>query len=131
MNCEEARTQFVDYWRGLLEDPLGEFRNHLASCERCKAEAEDLKGLWGIMDGVPEADPSLGMRVRFYDSLREWRRKEGERRQAFWWLRHPVFQAAAAVLILVVGISTGYLARGRETTEVSQLRGEVDRKSVV
>lgn len=125
MNCEEARTQFVDYWRGTLEDPLGEFRTHLGSCERCKAEAEDLKDLWGIMDGLPEEDPSLGLRVRFYDSLREWRRKEGERRQAFWLLRHPAFQAAAAVLILVVGIGTGYLARGRETTEVSQLRGEV------
>src|SRR5207302_8883079 len=42
MNCEEARTQFVDYWRGTLEDPLGDFRAHLDSCERCQAEAHEL-----------------------------------------------------------------------------------------
>jgi HEAT repeat protein len=125
MNCEEARTQFVDYWRGDLEDPLGEFRTHLESCDRCRAEAQDLKGLWGTMASLPEQDPSMGLRVRFYDSLREWRRNEEQRRHAFWWLRHPAFQAAAAVALLVIGIGTGYLARGRETTEVSQLRGEV------
>jgi len=40
MNCEEARTQFVDYWRGTLEKAGGEFDDHLASCERCRAEAQ-------------------------------------------------------------------------------------------
>jgi len=125
MNCEQARTQFVDYWRGVLEDPLGEFRVHLESCERCRAEAEDLKTLWSDMGALPEQDPSLGLRVRFYDSLREWRRNEDQRRQGFWWLRHPAFQAACAMAILMIGIGTGYLARGRDTAEVSQLRGEV------
>ena len=125
MNCEEARTQFVDYWRGTLEDATGEFDTHLASCERCKAEAEELKDLWGTLGALPEEDPSLGLRVRFYDSLRAWRQHESERRQPFWWLRHPAFQAACAVAILVIGIGTGYLVRGRDTAEVSQLRGEV------
>src|SRR5258708_814196 len=74
---------------------------------------------------MPEDDPSLGMRVRFYDSLRSWRQQETERRQRFWWVRHPAFQAACAVAILVIGVATGYLARGRDTVEVSQLRGEV------
>src|SRR5258708_19574527 len=74
---------------------------------------------------MPEDDPSLGMRVRFYDSLRSWRQQESERRQRFWWVRHPAFQAACAVTILVIGVATGYLVRGRDTVEVSQLRGEV------
>ena len=65
------------------------------------------------------------MRARFYDSLREWRQREVERRP-FWWLRHPAFQTAAAMVILAAGIGTGYLLRGREISEVSQLRGEVD-----
>jgi HEAT repeat protein len=63
--------------------------------------------------------------VRFYDSLRSWRQQEAERRQRFWWVRHPAFQAACAVAILVIGVAAGYLARGRDTVEVSQLRGEV------
>ena len=125
MNCEEARIQFVDYWRGTLEDPTGEFRNHLDSCERCQAEAHELRDLWGTLGNLPEEDPSLDLRVRFYDSLRAWRQREGERRKALWWLRHPVFQAASAAAILVIGIATGYFVRGRDTSEVSQLRGEV------
>jgi hypothetical protein len=125
MNCEEARTQFVDYWRGSLEDQLGEFRAHLDSCERCQAEAHELRDLWGTLGALPEEDPSLGMRVRFYDSLRAWRQREGERRKALWWIRHPAFQAASAAAILVIGIATGYLMRGRDTSEVSQLRGEI------
>jgi hypothetical protein len=125
MNCEEARTQFVDYWRGSLEDQLGEFRAHLDSCERCQAEAHELRDLWGTLGALPEEDPSLGMRVRFYDSLRAWRQREGERRKALWWIRHPAFQAASAAAILVIGIATGYMVRGRDTSEVSQLRGEI------
>jgi len=125
MNCEEARTQFVDYWRGTLEDPVGEFRAHLNSCELCQAEAQELRDLWGTLGTLPEEEPSLDMRVRFYDSLRAWRQREGERRSGLWWLRHPAFQAAGALAILVVGIATGYFVRGRDTSEVSQLRGEV------
>lgn len=125
MNCEEARIQFVDYWRGALEDPMGEFRAHLDSCERCQAEVHQLQDLWGTLGALPEEDPSLGMRVRFYDSLRAWRQREGERRTAWWWLRRPAFQAAGAVAILVIGLATGYFMRGRDTSEVSQLRGEV------
>ena len=125
MNCEEARTQFVDYWRGTLEDPMGEFRAHLDSCERCQAEAHQLRDLWGTLGTLPEEDPSLEMRARFYDSLRAWRQREGERRKSLWWVRHPVFQAASAAAILVIGIATGYFVRGRDTSEVSQLRGEV------
>ena len=125
MNCEEARLQFVDYWRDTLEDPIGEFRSHLESCERCRAEAQELRDLWGTMGAIPEQDPSLDLRVRFYDSLRAYRQREGERRKPLWWLRNPVFQAASAVAILVIGIASGYLMRGRDTSEVSQLRGEI------
>ncbi len=125
MNCEDARTQFVDYWRGTLDDTVGEFRAHLDACDRCRAEAEELCDLWGTLGAMPEEDPSLGMRVRFYDSLRAWRQRESERRTGLWWLRRPAFQAAAAAAILVIGIGTGYFVRGRDTSEFPQLRGEV------
>jgi HEAT repeats/Putative zinc-finger len=126
MNCEQARTQFVDYWRGTLNDERAEFDAHLASCERCRAEAEELQDMWSTLGTMPEEDPSLRMRSRFYDSLREFRAREAGKRHAFAWLRHPAFQAAAAVLILAAGLGAGYFLRGREISEVSQLRGEVD-----
>lgn len=125
MNCEEARTQFVDYWRGTLDDARAEFDAHLASCEHCRAEAESLKDMWSTLGTLPEEDPSLRLRARFYDSLRDWRQREAGRRQMFGWLRHPALQAVAAMLILAAGIGAGYLLRGREVSEVSQLRGEV------
>jgi hypothetical protein len=85
----------------------------------------ELRDLWGTLGALPEEDPSLAMRARFYDSLRAWRQREGERRKAFWWIRLPAFQAASAVALLVIGLATGYFMRGRDTSEVSQLRGEV------
>jgi hypothetical protein len=125
MNCEEARQQFVDYWRGTLEDPAGGFRAHLESCERCRAEADQLKDLWGALGSLPEEDPSLGMRSRFYDSLRVWRLQESERRPRSWRLPHPALEALAAVLLLAVGLGGGYALRGRDSSELLQLRGEV------
>ena len=125
MNCEQARTQFVDYWRGALDDQLDEFRAHLAACERCRAEAEDLRDLWGTLGAMPEQDPSLSLRVRFYDTLRAVREREAQRRRPLWWLRHPAFQAAAAVLLLAIGVGAGFMLRSRDSSEVSQLRGEV------
>jgi hypothetical protein len=126
MNCEEARIQFVDYWRGTLEDGRAEFDAHLASCERCRAEAESLKEMWSALGTLPDQDPSLELRARFYQSLGELRHENAPRRPTFWWLRHPGFQTAAAMLILAAGIGTGYILRGREISEVAQLRGEVD-----
>jgi len=125
MNCEEARQQFVDYWRGTLEDPAGEFHAHLSSCERCRAEAEQLKDLWGTLGSLPAEDPSAAMRSRFYDSLRVWRQREAERRHAFFGLPRPFWQAVAAALILAIGLGAGYALRGRDSSELSQLRGEV------
>ncbi|HYL35754.1 MAG TPA: zf-HC2 domain-containing protein [Bryobacteraceae bacterium] len=125
MNCEDARTQFVDYWRGSLEGREAEFRAHLAACERCRAEAEELKDMWSTLGALPEEDPGMQLRVRFYDALRDWRQREAERRRPRWWLHHPALQAAAAMLILVIGVAAGYLVRGRDTSEISQLRGEV------
>ena len=125
MNCEDVKRNFVEYWRGTLAPAeLETLEGHLASCEQCRAEAEGLKHVWSTLGEMPEADPSLRSRTRFYASLRELERHELERAHRFWWLRHPAFQAACAVLILVIGILIGNTT-GRSSAEVSQLRNEV------
>jgi HEAT repeat protein len=126
MNCEEARTRFVDYWRGSLDDSAFDFHTHLSSCEQCRAEAEELRTLWGSLDQLPEENPSQRLRTRFYDALREHKLRESERHHRFWWSRHPVFQVAFGMAILLIGVGIGHFATKQSGSEVAQLRGEVD-----
>lgn len=125
MNCEESRKNFVDYWRGALEEMTNaRFQAHLATCEGCRREAEQLKEIWGTLGTLPEQDPSTHMRMRFYDSLRQWKQQEMERQSRFWWSRHPAFQVGFAMAILVIGIVVGSVIT-RQSGEVAQLRGEL------
>jgi hypothetical protein len=126
MNCEEARTRFVDYWRGALVDSAADFHAHLSSCERCRTEAEQLRDVWSALGEMPELDPSNQLRLGFYDSLRTWKQRESEKRQRFWWSRHPAFQVAFALSILVAGIAIGRFMMPHDAGEVAQLRGEVN-----
>ena len=126
MTCEEARTHFVDYWRGVLVESAADFHSHLSSCERCRTEAEQLRDVWSTLGEMPELDPSNQLRLGFYDSLRTWKQRESERRQRFWWSRHPAFQVAFAMSILLAGIAVGSFSAPRDAGEVAQLRGEVN-----
>jgi putative zinc finger protein len=126
MNCEDLKRNFVEYWRDTLNPAeLQDFEEHLASCEQCRTEAEGLKHVWSTLGEMPEADPGIGMRTRFYASLRETERREMERHQRFWWMRHPAFQAAFALAILVAGIFIGNVT-ARGAGQVAQLRNEVN-----
>lgn len=130
MNCEELKRNFVEYWRGSLSPAeLESFEAHLGSCEQCRAEAEGLKHIWSTLGEMPEAEPGLGARTRFYATLRDLERREVERGRRFWWLRHPAFQAAAAVALLVIGLAGGLLIGNmpaRDSGQVAQLRTEVN-----
>lgn len=126
MNCEDWKRNFVEYWRGTLEPvELKAFEAHLAFCEQCRTEAEELKHVWSTLGEMPDAEPGLGTRTRFYAALRESERRELERGQRFWWMRHPAFQVAFALLILVSGIVIGNFT-ARSEGQVAQLRNEVN-----
>ena len=129
MNCEEARKNFVDYWRGSLDqagDETGEaaFQGHLAICEGCRREAVDLKQVWATLGTLPDQDPGAQMRLRFYDSMRAAKQSEADRQSGFWWSRHPAFQVAFAMAILVIGVVIGSVIT-RQSGEVAHLRGEI------
>lgn len=126
MNCEDLKRNFVEYWRGALSSAeLERFQAHLASCQQCREEAEALKQIWSTLGEMPDADPGLGTRTRFYAMLREAERRESERGQRFWWIRHPAFQAAFGVVLLLTGVFVGNIT-ARDSGQVAQLRNEVN-----
>ncbi len=126
MNCEEIKKNFVEYWRGAMNAAdLQSFEEHLASCPECRADAENLKHVWSALGEMPQAEPGLGLRTRFYAALRETERRELERGRRSWWMPHPVFQAAFGVVILAAGILVGNMM-ARNSGQVAQLRTEVN-----
>jgi hypothetical protein len=108
-----------------------ELKRHLEDCAACRQEAEGLEGLWTKLDSLPAEEPPPQMRDRFYAALNAYGEgfsaassREGQKSN-FTWL--PVSIAAATLLI---GLGLGYAVNsqkgGRESTEVAQLRGEVN-----
>ena len=141
MICERVREQLPEYFAGLLDDAAREkLRTHLESCLACRNEVEDLGAIWRGLDVMPAAEPEPGARARFLEMLTAYRLgmqqaqapvKERGSLSGWlmaWWPRQPVWQAAASVALLLIG-----LFGGREMAlphgggpEVTQLKGEVE-----
>ena len=101
-----------------------DFEAHLASCDACRNEVSRIGAFWQSLDLLPVEEPSGQVRERFYEMLGAYRQglASAEPRKAFHW-----WQMAAAAALLVVGLGIGYVARGngQPPAEVSQLREEV------
>ncbi|MCP5110138.1 MAG: HEAT repeat domain-containing protein [bacterium] len=82
---------------------------------------------------VPREDPSPALRDRFYATLEAYRQGMEDSRPAApsatksWWQTRPLLQWAAALGLLIIGLSGGLLISGGENgaTEMAMLRGEV------
>jgi HEAT repeats len=131
MTCDEAKACFADDWCGMLRAPeRDELKRHLEDCAACRQEAEGLESLWAKLDSLPAEEPPPQMRDRFYAALGAY--GEGfsaassrERQKSnFAWL--PVSVAAALVIGLGLGYALSSQKSGRESTEIAQLRGEVN-----
>jgi hypothetical protein len=136
MTCDEAKACFADDWCGMLRAPeRDQLKRHLEDCAACRQEAEGLESLWRKLDSLPAQEPPPQMRRRFYAALGAYgegfsaasieQRRKDNFRTAFAWL--PMSVAAAALLI---GLGLGYAISsqkgGRESSEIAQLRGEVN-----
>ncbi|HLJ48613.1 MAG TPA: zf-HC2 domain-containing protein [Bryobacteraceae bacterium] len=130
MNCEDARRNFAEYWHGTLDSAgMDALESHLKVCEGCRAEADGLKEIWGALGEMPEEQPGIGLRSRFYASLRDWEQHEIARRHRSWWMPHPMIQIAAGLVILVSGLVIGNLTARNAVSnpgQVAQLEKEVN-----
>lgn len=138
MRCHELRDLVPDFLTGdISEDELGRFQAHLADCDGCRSELEQVQSLWRTLGELSDKDPGPGLRGRFYAML------EGEKRRlakptgdpwpkrvemwlSGWWPRRPAVQVALAAALLIVGMAAGSgLKSLRAGDEVAQLRDEV------
>jgi hypothetical protein len=140
MNCEEIKLILPEY----LSQSLGEaqelaFEEHVSTCDPCREETERLGSLWRGLALLPETfpEPTANVRNRFYDSLAAYRhgmesapKYSFKEKLAALWPKQPVWQFAASMAMLAVGLGVGYEIRPAKPQEaqpeVAQLRGEID-----
>ena len=125
MQCEEVREQFADYVIGRLQDSARlQLTEHLHGCPSCRAELDELKTIWMQLDDIPRAEPTAAVRERFEVMLQAYR--DGLRRPAKSW-RLPVLQFLAAAALLILGIGIGYRMHTvpAPIPEMAELRSEL------
>jgi len=142
MQCEEVREQFADHVRHAVGEPLrSEIAEHLATCETCRAEAEELRTVWTALGSIPAAQPGPETRVRFDLMVDAYRQglDQGST-SGLWaglnswlggfWPRQPAFQFGFALVLLVLGVLAGRQLRPapvvvQRIDELAELRGQV------
>jgi anti-sigma factor ChrR (cupin superfamily) len=127
MRCEDTSAKLADYLAGTLSDAERQaLESHAASCPACREEIEGASEMWQRLGRLrTDAPDAAAMRTRFdammADAVRETS-AGGEphvrsappaaRGQASRWMRRhrtvrPLLQAAAAAILVVVGIQVG------------------------
>jgi hypothetical protein len=132
MTCDEVKACFADDWCGLLRAPEStELKHHLQDCASCRQEAERLENLWTKLDSLPAEEPAPQMGDRFYAALSAYgdgfsAASSRQQRKGIFLANLAWLPAAAALLI---GLGLGYALspqKSGETTQIAQLRGEVN-----
>lgn len=128
MTCEDVKPLFADYWnQSLSDDDELALEAHLSGCDACRKESERLRGLWQDLSSLPVEQPGPSLRPRFYESLAAYQRGAGDRLLpgAHRFVPHRIWQIAAGIALLVVGLGAGYGLWGNQNRQVAQLREEV------
>ncbi len=145
MTCDETKNLLAEYWsQSLGEAQELAFDAHLATCNACRAESEQLGAIWKNLALIPESskdfEPSSAVRSRFYETLGAFRQGlESAPKRSFrdrliaLWPKQPAYQMAASFAMLAIGLALGYQikptpaapVKEQPGTEVAQLRDEV------
>ena len=124
MKCSKIQNLFVEEWAGTLDaDSRDQLKLHLSECEACRKEWESLSQIWSTLEKIPDEEPGMDMRPRFYSMLHSYRHDVEKSRSA---ISHragpgehpgrtialqPVFQFALAAVLLLAGFLGGYFLK--------------------
>lgn len=135
MKCTDLAPQMLEYLAGTLpDDRLAEIRAHLIECAACRDEVDATAELWNELGAAPAPRPeSARMRARFDAALQGYIDGQAEsrvvsmtsaRRPAWQW--QPWVQFAAAAALLVLGIGLGRFATAPQANpDIALLREEL------
>jgi hypothetical protein len=141
MTCQNIKDLFPEFLTGELDQETQEqVQSHLALCDSCREELENLSAIWTKLGVIPEEQPSGGMRTRFYTMLEAYKQgmtqeKQPSRLKAFFsdvfntvWPKRPAYQFSMALVFLIVGVAGGIFLSspgGQNGTQLALLQDEV------
>ena len=98
MNCERIETLLIAYLDGRVGDAeRREVETHLDACAACRARAEEFRRVWGVLDEVPEVEPTLGFDAR----VRQRLVAEPKPRLLEWLIPSPRLAFAVSLLLVL------------------------------
>jgi hypothetical protein len=120
--CQIYQERFIEALYGELENTDLEVLNqHLAECETCRAEFEEMKSTMGTLAKYERTEPAATYWTAYWQRLEQ--RMAGKRfniperfarlKQAIDWLPGWTYQLAGAMAVLLLGIYIGYLSFGQ------------------
>lgn len=141
MTCQDIKELFPEFLTGELNRERQEsVQSHLALCDSCREELENLSAIWTKLGVIPEEQPSGRVRTRFYTMLEAYKQGMAEERQPShmrnifrglfesMWPKRPAFQLSLALLFLVIGVTAGMFinSSGHKAAHMARLQNEVE-----
>ena len=112
MSCERIRKELGAYAdRELPAQRRSAVAEHLRTCEGCSRELARIERLASLLreDSIPEVPAGLAERIIAHGQRQQKRRTHYRLPQIVWWDSMPSYMRAAAVVVLMVGLSVGTL----------------------
>ncbi len=128
MTGQEFHLLIPQYLLGqLTAEECASFEARLAVDPSLRTETEELRNMWANLSGLDDAQPSPGLRARFYERLASATEQARNRRPKLFglWPLRPAWQAALTAVVFAAGLGVGVLSRQSSVAQVAELQGEV------
>lgn len=128
MKCDKER---VTHWLSnqLTDSERQEFEAHLTECTACQQEVKEAREVLTLMKQVHVPEPSADMEVRFQGMLDAYKQSV-VKKESVWknfisrlqqlWSFQPKIQLAYSIVLLILGITIGYLFLNKSSKDNSK-----------